>query len=107
MNVPADSNQKDALMTACPKCHGISTVDPDPDCNVCGGEGEIEISLVPDWREIARVLYQALNGIYMEEINGRLCPLPDAPEVRCCESCRRHWDRTRDAVDAYTEAARA
>lgn len=57
--------------------------------------------------------YAALDGIYIEEINGRLCALPESlpsdlfgsggdeyvpREARCCEACRKHWDRLRSSL---------
>lgn len=65
------------------------------------------------WEATACLLYRALNGIYVEEINGRLCAMPEtlpdldndeAPrESRCCPSCLRHWKLTKKAIRAYNE----
>jgi hypothetical protein len=64
-------------------------------------------------REVAAKLYRALDGIYLEEINGRLCALPESlpdpfsddpqasRESKCCKACAAHWKRTREALKAY------
>jgi hypothetical protein len=68
--------------------------------------------------EIARELYLALHGILIEELNGRLCALPDTfdenddfgsdpdsrpRESRCCGACQAHWDRTKAALKLYEQ----
>lgn len=72
----------------------------------------------PDWETVARQLYRALDGIFCEELNGRLCALPDqlpdpwypvepgqSRESKCCPACRKHWDRTKAALAAFEGAA--
>jgi hypothetical protein len=67
---------------------------------------------------VAKHLYDALLAIYVEELNGRICRMPDGlepdtdlgaavREARTCASCRAHWERARAAIDAYEARVQA
>jgi hypothetical protein len=62
-----------------------------------------------EWERLARLLYRALDGIFIEELNGRICALPNGmpdlegnvPPVTACKSCQGHWKRTQEALREF------
>lgn len=58
-------------------------------------------------REQLAAATKALEGVYLTEVNGRLCPLPDEEGVQCCASCRRVWERVRAALEVSASGASA
>lgn len=58
------------------------------------------VSITPEARDVLVEAVEALRGLYLEEVNGRLCRLPDDEisdgtrrQEGTCNICARKWER--------------